>query len=442
MSANPSSPPPETPDSSNNYVPGASSVFGLARDVSVCQRLLSFAAQRGIEIREEHLSAVGRAVEARSKNHWNAFDIACFYAAYAAIAKAVSPVTRETLTRRAPAMAQKSMWWYGCIAAFIAVLVIALSCLMLIFNQFTTDIDKQVESNDKLALLIHDETQAFILQVWDSREEHASDHLVNSQMARELKANIQKFAISMRQLYSDIDSLNDVMNFLGYLRFSKKTEIWQRDEYMGNCKTKDIGMVEPITNQDTNFWMCSADGLRASLEIKVPLLHVGTTDVPDNPPMPRARPAPKPPVDQVQEGFQKIAVYQDIREIALKLKAEANNFGGSIVGFVLPVLYAALGAFAAVLRRIWSELAASTYHLRKSPIVNLAQIATAVIIGITIGLFTSFLESSKTLPPLALAFVAGYGVDKFFEFIERIVSAILPSEQPRSPPEPELSKAK
>ncbi|ACC75947.1 hypothetical protein PPMP20_17925 [Paraburkholderia phymatum] len=436
-----------SPPPSADYVPGSSSVYGLARDVSVCQRLLSFAAQHGIEIQEKHLSAVGRAVDARSKNVWIAVDIASFYEAYAAISKAVSPVTRETLSRRAPTMAQRSMWRYGCIAAFIAVLVIALSCLMLIFNQFTADIDKQVESNDKLALSIHDETQAFILQVWDSREslndkEHASDHLVNSQMARELKENIQKFAISMRQLYSDIDGLNRVMNFLGYLRFDKKTEIWQRDEYMGNCYTKDVGMVEPVTNQDTNFWMCSADGLRANLEIKLPLLHVGTTDVPDDPPIPHARPAPRPPLDQVQEGFQKIAVYQDVREIALKLKADANNFGGSVVGFVLPVLYAALGACAAVLRRIWSETGTSTYHLRKSPIVNLAQIATAVIIGITIGLFTSFLEGSKSLPPLALAFVAGYGVDKFFEFIERVVGAILPSEKPSSSPEPELSKGK
>lgn len=426
-------------------------MYGLARDVSVCQRLLSFAAQRGIEIQERHLSAVGRAVEARSRNHWDAEDIASFYAAYATIANAVSPVTRETLNRQAPAMAQRSMWTYGCITAVIAVLVIALSCLMLVFNQFATDIDKQVESNDKLALLIHDETQAFVLQVWDSREdvhdsEHAIDHLVNSQMARELKENIQKFAVSMRQIYSDIGGLNAVMNFLGYLKFDKRTEIWQRDEYMGNCYTKDVGMAEPVTNPDTNFWMCTADGLRANLEIKLPLLHVGTAEVPDEPPKlgappkPDARPRPRPPLDQVQEGFQKIAVYQDIREIALRLKAEADNFGGSIVGFVLPVLYAALGACAAVLRRIWSELATSTYHVRKSPIVNLAQIATAVIIGITIGLFTSFLDGSKTLPPLALAFVAGYGVDKFFEFIERIVGAILPSEKRPASPEAESGK--
>jgi hypothetical protein len=427
-------------------------VYGLARDVSVCQRLLSFAAQRGIEIPEKHLSAVGLAVDARSKNHWHPEDIASFYAAYAAIANAVSPVTRETLNRRAPAMAQRSMWFYGCITAFVSLFVIALSCLMLIFNQFAADIDKHVESNDKLALSIHDETQAFILQVWDSREdvhdnEHASDHLVNSQMARELKENIQKFAISLRQLYSDIGGLNSVMNFLGQFKFDNSTEIWQRDEYMGNCYTKDVGMAEPVTNPDTNFWMCTADGRRANLEIKLPLLHVGTMEVPDEQPnhgessKRDARPAPRPPVDQVQEGFQKIAVYQDIREIALRLKAEADNFGGSIVGFVLPVLYAALGACAAVLRRIWSELATSTYHVRKSPVVNRAQIATAIIIGITIGLFTSFLDGGKTLPPLALAFVAGYGVDKFFEFIERIVGAIMPSVGPPASPETETGKA-
>ncbi len=337
------------------------------------------------------------------------------------------------------------MYWYGGVTTFIALLVIALSCLMLIFNQFAADIDKQVESNDKLALSIHDETQAFILQVWDSREdvndkEHAIDHLVDSQNARELKENVQKFAISMRQLYSDIGGLNAVMNFLGYLRFDKKTEIWERAAYLGDCKNRDVGAVKPVPNPNANFWMCTADGRRAGLEIKLPLLHVGTTEVPDNQKKSDARPAPTPPVDQVQEGFQKIAVYQDIRQIALKLKSEADNFGGAIVGFVLPVLYAALGACAAVLRRIWSETATSTYHLRKSPVANLAQIATAVIIGITIGLFTSFLEGSKTLPPLALAFVAGYGVDKFFEFIERIVDAILPSEKTRSSPDAESNK--
>ncbi len=45
----------------------------------------------------------------------------------------------------------------------------------------------------------------------------------------------------------------------------------------------------------------------------------------------------------MQEGFQKIAAYQDIRAIALLLRDTATGFGGAAVAFVLPVLYSLLG---------------------------------------------------------------------------------------------------
>jgi hypothetical protein len=53
-----------------------------------------------------------------------------------------------------------------------------------------------------------------------------------------------------------------------------------------------------------------------------------------------------------------------------------------------------------------------------------------VIVGISIGLFTEILQGGKEFSPLAIAFVAGYASDKFFAFIDRIVSATFPARVP------------
>jgi hypothetical protein len=70
----------------------------------------------------------------------------------------------------------------------------------------------------------------------------------------------------------------------------------------------------------------------------------------------------------VNQGFEKIAAYQDIRAMAMRARDFNVAFVGSAVGFLLPFFYALLGANAAVLRQLHVETRNSTFHPEHSKI--------------------------------------------------------------------------
>jgi hypothetical protein len=110
-----------------------------------------------------------------------------------------------------------------------------------------------------------------------------------------------------------------------------------------------------------------------------------------------------------------------------------------VTGFLLPVLYAWLGACAAILRQLSADSAANTFHPEHSKVANRAHVTSAIIVGISIGLFSKLLEGGKEVSPLAIAFVAGYASDKFFFFVDRLVAAMFPprGDPPARTPRPD-----
>jgi hypothetical protein len=166
--------------------------------------------------------------------------------------------------------------------------------------------------------------------------------------------------------------------------------------------------------------MCDPDDRRRALEVKLPLLRVGSSDADD-------RQNPSPEID-VQEGFSKMAVYQDIRGISLALSSEVSTFTGALSGFLLPILYAFLGACASILRELKVSVAAKTYHANNAKTAQAAQFITASIVAIAIGLFSSLFEDEIHLSPLAIAFIGGYASDAFFNFIDRVVGTLFASK--------------
>jgi hypothetical protein len=408
----------------------------VARDLENCQRLVSFAAQHGKPIEGADTRAVVSALDAQRNRTWSAELESDFYAAMTHIAQAVAPVTAETLGQQVEREAGKTIGFYSIVTFLLASIVIALSCLLLVLNQFSDDIEKQIKDNDGIALLLHNELQAYVLAVLDSKSgvDGGGKQLVNSPGALVLKEHMQQFATNNRRLFSDADRLSSITSLLLFER-RRTLDVWNR--YGGGCNTalqprmfsvfvetpNSFGFMLPwkLDGEPTNFWLCSADTIRTNLEITLPLLRVGSVN------SDYLRLQPRPEID-VQEGFQKIAAYQDIRAIALLLRDTATGFGGAAVAFLLPVLYSLLGAYAYILRQLKARSADKTFHPQISKFANRAHIATALVVGITIGLFTNLLQGTKDASPLALAFIGGYGADKFFEFIERIVKAILPPD--------------
>ncbi len=109
-------------------------------------------------------------------------------------------------------------------------------------------------------------------------------------------------------------------------------------------------------------------------------------------------------------------------QAAAGITGRARLMSSVLLQFVLPILLGTIGAIAYILRSSSEQIRTSTFSTT-TPIRNLVRVALGALMGVVIGLFSG-LSAQITLPPLALAFLAGYGVEAVFSifdgFIERL----------------------
>jgi hypothetical protein len=111
-------------------------------------------------------------------------------------------------------------------------------------------------------------------------------------------------------------------------------------------------------------------------------------------------------------------VFQDVRRRAKDVQDIVSLYYGAVGTFVLPMLYALLGACAYLLRLFSKELSSGLFS-NKYDIA--ARFFIALIGGLIVGLFNNFTITGTTLSPLALAFLVGYAADVFFTFLENLL---------------------
>jgi hypothetical protein len=112
--------------------------------------------------------------------------------------------------------------------------------------------------------------------------------------------------------------------------------------------------------------------------------------------------------------------FQDIYVVGQDLLKRNRLIYGAISGYLLPILYAMLGAVADGLRNLSDQLLAKTV-VPDSFLRARMRIRLAILGGVIIGLFQGF--GSATLSPLAIAFLVGYAVEIFFSFLDTTVQA-------------------
>jgi hypothetical protein len=120
------------------------------------------------------------------------------------------------------------------------------------------------------------------------------------------------------------------------------------------------------------------------------------------------------------EAIAKIKLYQSVRYRAVSAQETAAIWSGAVATCILPVLYAALGACAYLLRLFEEQIKNRTFIADG----HRARFLIAGIGGLVIGLFTNVnVAQGTSLSPLALAFLVGYAVDVFFSFLEGLLRA-------------------
>lgn len=106
--------------------------------------------------------------------------------------------------------------------------------------------------------------------------------------------------------------------------------------------------------------------------------------------------------------------------LATVTSERARLLSGILLQFVMPVLLGSIGALAYVLRNTSEQIKSSTFSTT-TPVRNLVRIVLGALMGVVIGLFSD-LSGKVNLQPLALAFLAGYGVEAVFTLFDSLIA--------------------
>jgi hypothetical protein len=113
-----------------------------------------------------------------------------------------------------------------------------------------------------------------------------------------------------------------------------------------------------------------------------------------------------------------IELYQSLRDFWQEKCTSYKDIGGAISTYLFPLLYALLGAGLCDLR------CRMTDEDRRSTSLGSARYTTAIIAGAVIGIFTSLIPTSLSLPPLLVAFLLGYSVDIFTARLDGLIDKL------------------
>lgn len=119
-------------------------------------------------------------------------------------------------------------------------------------------------------------------------------------------------------------------------------------------------------------------------------------------------------------------VYKKINDLGIRVKQSAQHPILIISGYILPLLYGLLGAYAYVLRVLSEEIKMITYS-KDSDIKYILRINLGALAGLAVGLV--FVPDSQhfvtiNLPPLTLAFIAGYSIEFLFTAVDKFISSV------------------
>ena len=351
--------------------------------------LLAYAASSGITIEPDVSEAIAQARAAHEKHSWNADIEARFWPAKSKLGLSVKPVTVESLAAGAIGAAANATRRNFLRTVALSAIIVPISIVMFINTAISNDVANLLKENDAAAIAVHEQLvnyQSALEQTARttgvspglSQSGNAAHPVSQALLSPNLVEKLAQFARVSRQIFAESKVLNLFV-------FNTSAEpVWA-----GPC---DTGTAD--------FRKECEKIRRDNLELDV---RAGD------------RAGPYPSI--TDQGFVKLAAYQDIRAFARQTQQMNMVIYGAITAYVLPVAYALLGACAFVLRNVAAQTGTKTYQPSYS---NRARLIIALIAGTVVGLFNNFTQG-VSVSPLAIAFLVGYAVEVFFSFLDAFV---------------------
>jgi hypothetical protein len=131
------------------------------------------------------------------------------------------------------------------------------------------------------------------------------------------------------------------------------------------------------------------------------------------------------PNDIVEQGLYQLQLFQAIRDAAHDRSGLWKGVIAGISAYLLPVIYAVLGAFLYEFRAWCKE---PSKRKREIPPDRISRFLMAGIAGIVISAFNDLFPKQILLSPLAIAFIVGYSIDVFTSRLDALIRDLKPKE--------------
>jgi hypothetical protein len=343
--------------------------------------LLAYAASKGLLPPAQPGNLVEGIVQARQARLVTEQIAVNFWMAYAGLAKLTRPVTAASVRACMAASLLREK-----IGALILVsFIIAFSIFLFMNNQTAADTHELIEQQNVAALKLWDGLQMM--------NPAAADGTVR---ASPPAATAQNEALLAGRVFQDTVEFSRRSQWL--LQSAIKLHYWFNYWWTNY----DVRRVTFNTEYSDKGELGRVDHLLVSPDISTP--------------------------EQIaNEVINQIKVYQLLRDYAQYLyNMDAVIYGG-VTTYLLPTIYALLGAFLYGFR-LYSRLMRRSVYLPSA--AHSARFFIAAIAGLVVGLFGSLLPKSLALSPLAVAFLVGYAVEAFFSWLDDIIGKLKTAASP------------
>jgi hypothetical protein len=397
--------------------------LALDKQLEDSERMLAYAARSGKKIEPEVAETIAESHTALVQGNWTAELHGRLCRAQSRLANAIHPVTAETLDPSSMKEARRLTRHFFRLAFALALVIVPASMVMFASAKISASGKVLVEQNDKLADRLHDALQIQRNSIL-SAEKHGttSRYIKTSTMKARAdgESSTDRGTVPATDGTIDVDSIQALTP--AAIAIKEDLQIFARNNRQLYAETRWLARLSLHRNDNPydSPWMLSKTSQRENLELTLPMLvrHSETSRTGQE------NAVPPGPEHSVDDGLQKLAVYQDIRAMAQDAQHTSDFLWAAIAAYVLPVLYAVLGTLAYILRDLCAQARNHTFYASHARFANRARVIVAVIIGTVIGLFDRFMNDSISASPLAIAFAAGYAVDPFFAFLDRYITDV------------------